>query len=87
MSTSNPSAQVPPTAKPPTRLPGRTIVAVAVLLIIPCAALAAVPLYSRETPELWGWPFFYWYQLMWVLITPVLTYAAYLLIARSRGER
>jgi hypothetical protein len=71
----------------PTRLPAATKVAVAVLLIIPCAALAAVPLYSRETPRLWGWPFFYWFQVLWVLITPILTYAAYVLIARGRGER
>jgi hypothetical protein len=71
----------------PTRLPIATKVAVAVLLIIPCAALAAVPMYSRETPKLWGWPFFYWFQVLWVLITPVLTYAAYVLISRARGDR
>jgi uncharacterized membrane protein len=87
MSTSNPppearseSAQVP-------RLPARTVIAVAVLLLIPLVALAAVPTFSRETPKLWGWPFFYWYQVMWVFITPVLTYLAYLLIKHARGER
>jgi hypothetical protein len=46
-----------------------------------------VPLYSRTTPEVWGFPFFYWYQLLWVLITPVLTYSAYVVIKRARGER
>jgi len=61
--------------------------AVVVLLAIPCLALALVPTYSRETPELLGWPFFYWYQLMWVLITPIMTYAAYVIIKRSRGDR
>jgi uncharacterized protein DUF3311 len=71
----------------PTRLPTATKIVVAVLLIIPCAALAAVPWYSRETPRLWGWPFFYWFQLLWVLITPILTYTAYLLIERARGRR
>ena len=71
----------------PTRLPIATKIAVAVLLIIPCAALAAVPMYSRETPKLWGWPFFYWFQVLWVLITPILTYAAYVLIGRARGDR
>jgi hypothetical protein len=71
----------------PTPLPLATKIAVAVLLVIPCAALAAVPLYSRETPELWGWPFFYWFQLSWVLITPVLTYLAYVLLERGRGRR
>jgi hypothetical protein len=71
----------------PTRLPLATKVAVAILLIIPCGVLAAVPVYSRETPKLWGWPFFYWFQVLWVLITPILTYAAYLLLRRGRDER
>jgi hypothetical protein len=61
--------------------------AAGILLLIPLAALAAVPLYSRQTPVLWGFPFFYWYQMLWVLITPVLTYAAYLVIKHSRGRR
>jgi hypothetical protein len=73
-------------SKPP-RLPAGTMVAVAVLLLIPCVALALVPTYSRETPTLWGWPFFYWYQVLWVFITPVMTYLAFVLIKRARGER
>ena len=86
MSTSNPPPvqPVPPKAS---RLPARTMLSVAILLLIPCAALAAVPTYSRETPKLWGWPFFYWYQTLWVLITPVLVYLAYVLIKRARGEQ
>jgi hypothetical protein len=50
-------------------------------------ALASVPIYSRETPELWGFPFFYWYQLLWVLLTPLFTYVAYAVIKRSRSGR
>jgi hypothetical protein len=71
----------------PARLSPGTIALSALLLVIPCAALAAVPLYSRETPVLWGFPFFYWYQLLWVLLTPILTYTAYRVIKRARGER
>jgi hypothetical protein len=85
MSTSTPPSEV--RSGKPARLRAKTLLPVALLLLIPCAALAAVPLYSRETPELWGWPFFYWYQVLWVFITPVLTYTAYLLIQRARGER
>lgn len=76
----------PPVKRPP-RLSTGAAVLVAVLLLIPLVALAAVPLYSRTTPQLWGFPFFYWYQLLWVLITPVLTYAAYVVIKRARSER
>jgi Protein of unknown function (DUF3311) len=76
-----------PPVQRPTRLSTGATVLVAVLLIIPLAALAAVPIYSRETPELWGFPFFYWYQLLWVLLTPLFTYLAYALIKRSRSGR
>ena len=76
---------VDPPSKPP-RLPAGVIVTVVVLLAIPCVALALVPTYSSETPKLWGWPFFYWYQVLWVLITPVLTYVAYLLIKKARDK-
>jgi hypothetical protein len=71
----------------PPRVPVAAAVAVAVLILIPLAALAAVPLYSRETPRLWGFPFFYWYQILWVIITPILTWAAYLIIKRARSPR
>ena len=65
-------------------VPAGTKVLVAVLLLIPLVALALVPTYSSETPKLWGFPFFYWYQLLWVIITPIFTWAAYVLINRAR---
>lgn len=80
------SPNEPRSGRPPRMSTAATVTA-AVLLLIPCAALAAVPLYSRTTPVLWGFPFFYWYQMLWVLITPVLTYAAYVVIQRARGKR
>lgn len=52
------------------------------------AAAIVIPLlvntYAAEKPRLWGFPFFFWYQLMWVFIAGLLTYAAYLLIERGR---
>jgi hypothetical protein len=30
------------------------------------------------TPELFGFPFFYWYQLLWVLISAVLAGIVYI---------
>lgn len=39
------------------------------LLTLPYAALCFPQLYMRATPTLWGFPFFYWYQFAWVLIT------------------
>jgi hypothetical protein len=39
--------------------------------------------YARETPRLWGFPFFYWYQLIWVFIAAILVGGAFLLVGRD----
>lgn len=70
--------------RPQRRLPTRTKVVVSVLLVIPMVALALVPTYSSRTPVLWGFPFFYWYQLLWIIITTATTYTAYVLVTRAR---
>ena len=47
------------------------------LLVLPFAGLLYPPLYSRIDPELFGFPFFYWYQLAWVPLTALLTVIVY----------
>lgn len=47
------------------------------LLLAPYVALLWVPFYARERPELWGFPFFYWYMFLWVILTAVLTGIVY----------
>jgi hypothetical protein len=59
-------------------------VVVAVLLIAPFAAYLAVPSYARVKPRLAGFPFFYWWQLLWVIITAVFIGIAYLLTRPRR---
>ena len=49
----------------------------AVLLLIPYAGLLCVPFYNASDPEILGFPFFYWYQLLWIPITVMLTWLAY----------
>jgi hypothetical protein len=39
------------------------------LLLIPFVALLWVPFYNRLDPQLFGIPFFYWYQFLWVILT------------------
>ena len=53
-----------------------------VLLALPFAGLLYPPLYSRESPELLGFPFFYWYQLLWVPVAAVLTWTVYRKVRR-----
>lgn len=47
------------------------------LLIVPAIALAFPALYSRPTPELFGFPFFYWYQIAWILLSALITAIVY----------
>ena len=42
------------------------------LLVIPFVALLWVPFYNSIEPSLWGVPFFYWYQFLWVVLTSLL---------------
>lgn len=62
-------------------------VIVAVLVIVPLVAMLWVPSYNRRDPELFGFPFFYWWQLLWVFITGVMTVIAYLFVRRSDIDR
>lgn len=47
------------------------------LLIVPVLALAFPGVYARPLPELFGFPFFYWYQIAWILLSAVLTAVVY----------
>lgn len=62
-------------------------VVISACLLAPCGALLWVPLYAAGTPRLLGVPFFYWYQLAWVLLTPVLMVIAYVLLGRGPSGR
>jgi hypothetical protein len=42
------------------------------LLCVPFVALLLPQIYNRPEPALLGLPFFYWYQLAWVVVTSVL---------------
>lgn len=38
----------------------------ALLIIIPVAVDLSVPVYNRSVPALFGLPFFYWFQTLWL---------------------
>lgn len=48
------------------------------LLTLPYIGLCFPAIYARETPALFGFPFFYWYQFLWVILTSVLLGLIYL---------
>ena len=47
------------------------------LLLIPFVGLLWVPFYNGRSPELLGFPFFYWYQLAWVPLGSLVTWLVY----------
>lgn len=42
------------------------------LLVAPFAATLWPPLYNHAGPPFIGLPFFYWYQILWVILTSAL---------------
>jgi uncharacterized membrane protein YhaH (DUF805 family) len=55
------------------------------LLVIPFLGVLWVPFYNRIEPSLAGIPFFYWYQLAWVVLGAVVVLAVYLIETRVTG--
>ena len=37
-----------------------------ILLLTPFVGVLWVPFFNRVNPEVWGIPFFFWYQFLWV---------------------
>jgi hypothetical protein len=59
----------------------------AVLVAAPIVALMLVGTYAKKDPVLWGFPFFFWYQFLWVFLCSAFTYAAYLVVQKARPHR
>jgi len=55
------------------------------LLLIPYFAMLWVPSYNRIDPILAGIPFFYWYQLLWIVLGAAVLLPIY--IREERGKR
>ncbi len=55
------------------------------LLLFPFVGTLIPPLYNHARPPLFGLPFFYWYQLAWVVATAVLL-GLVVTLTRERGD-
>jgi uncharacterized membrane protein len=62
-------------------------VVIALCLLAPFVALLWVGSYSTVDPTFIGIPFFYWYQMAWVVISTALTGIAYVLWRRDQRGR
>jgi hypothetical protein len=47
------------------------------LLVLPFLGLLWTPFYNESLPSLFGFPFFYWYQFLWVPLTSFLIWLVY----------
>lgn len=61
--------------------------AAAVLLLIPVVGLLWVGSYAKVEPTVAGFPFFIWYQFLWVFLCSACTAAALRLIRIARPRR
>jgi hypothetical protein len=69
--------------KPDDRKPRRRFRPIHLLLVIPYVAMLWVPSYNRITPELAGIPFFYWYQMAWIILGVAVLLPVYLYDERN----
>jgi hypothetical protein len=53
---------------------------VSALLVIAVGGALVVPIYARSMPKLGAFPFFYWYQLVWVPVVAILCWLCYILL-------
>ncbi len=47
------------------------------LFVLQFAVILWPPLYNRAEPAVLGVPFFYWFQLAWVIVSAVITAVVY----------
>ncbi|MEU3185356.1 DUF3311 domain-containing protein [Streptomyces sp. NPDC006923] len=74
-----------PEEKPPTVTPMRVVIGLC--LLAPFVAMLWVSSYAKVEPTFIGIPFFYWYQMAWVLISTALTLIAHQLWQRDQRSR
>jgi hypothetical protein len=58
-----------------------------VLLAVSVVVPLLVSTYAKDEPRLWGFPFFYWYQLAWVFISAITVSISYQLVIREERKR
>jgi 4-hydroxybenzoate polyprenyltransferase len=84
MSDRNPASERP--GPSPRRRPTGAWAVVAVLLGVGIVVPLLVPLYDSETPTLFGFPFFYWFQFAMIPVVSLFTFIAFRLSLRATEQ-
>lgn len=56
------------------------------LLLLSYIGLLFPQFYARTTPTLLGFPFFYWYQFSWVILSSIITAIVYIKTDAKRSK-
>lgn len=78
-------SQAPEVSRGPVVTPVRVVIGLC--LVAPFVAMLWVGSFAKTDPAFIGIPFFYWYQMAWVLISTALTVIAYQLWRRDQRGR
>jgi Protein of unknown function (DUF3311) len=55
------------------------------LLLVPIVLPLLTPIYNRESPRLWGFPAFYWLQLLFIFVGVATTTLVYQMTRKRSG--
>ena len=47
------------------------------LLLLPFVATLIPPLYAHASPSIFGFPFFYWYQILWIVLSALIVWIVF----------
>jgi len=64
-------------ARPKEHLPARPVAWARLMLLVPFVAVLWVPFYNSIEPAWAGVPFFYWYQLLWIVLSAAIIAIVY----------
>ncbi|PZT68592.1 hypothetical protein DN402_12130 [Streptomyces sp. SW4] len=78
-------SQAPEANRGPVVTPMRVVIGLC--LAAPFVAMLWVGSYAKTDPQFIGVPFFYWYQMAWVVVSTALTMVAYKLWQRDQRAR
>lgn len=84
MSERNPASERP--GSPPRRRPTGAWAVIAALLGVSIVVPLLVFLYDSETPALFGFPFFYWFQFAMIPVVSLFTSIAFRLSLRATAQ-
>ncbi len=63
----------------------KRVLKIILLLIIPWVFVVFLaPFYNTAEPYFAGWPFLYWYLLIWIFIQPVFTFIVFKYIDKEK---